>query len=185
MIGTCLTVTEYDGTKSFKVGIAPETLRRTNLGELKVGRKVNLERAVAGHIRFGGHFVQVPPSLFSPILLNPPITFPLEFISIPRIFLSFISFPPSIVCFSSLIVSFLLSPPLHDTHWLGPRRYHGSNYIPLPRRQRHRPKISTPRPKNLNLYSRKGVYRPRRHIPYHHRRRRYNLQCHVDCVFAG
>jgi riboflavin synthase len=57
--GTCLTVTEYDGTVSFKVGIAPETLRRTNLGELKVGSKVNLERAVAGHVRFGGHFVQV------------------------------------------------------------------------------------------------------------------------------
>ena len=57
--GTCLTVTEYDGTISFKVGIAPETLRRTNLGELTVGSKVNLERAVAGHVRFGGHFVQV------------------------------------------------------------------------------------------------------------------------------
>ena len=57
--GTCLTVTEYDGQKSFKVGIAPETLRRTNLGELSVGAKVNLERAVAGHVRFGGHFVQV------------------------------------------------------------------------------------------------------------------------------
>ena len=58
-LGTCLTVTEYDGTTSFKVGMAPETLRRTNLGELKVGSKVNLERAVAGHTRFGGHFVQV------------------------------------------------------------------------------------------------------------------------------
>ena len=57
--GTCLTVTEYDGTTSFKVGIAPETLRRTNLGELTMGSKVNLERAVAGHVRFGGHFVQV------------------------------------------------------------------------------------------------------------------------------
>jgi riboflavin synthase len=57
--GTCLTVTEYDGPTSFKVGIAPETLRRTNLGELTVGSKVNLERAVAGNVRFGGHFVQV------------------------------------------------------------------------------------------------------------------------------
>jgi Lumazine binding domain len=57
--GTCLTVTEFSGTESFKVGIAPETLRRTNLGELKVGDGVNLERAVSGHVRFGGHFVQV------------------------------------------------------------------------------------------------------------------------------
>ncbi|KAI5817050.1 riboflavin synthase subunit alpha [Pyronema omphalodes] len=55
--GTCLTVTEFD-KDSFKVGVAPETLRRTNLGDLKVGMGVNLERAVAGHVRFGGHFVQ-------------------------------------------------------------------------------------------------------------------------------
>lgn len=55
--GCCLTVTEFD-QDSFKVGLAPETLSRTNLGHLKVGSKVNLERAVAGHIRFGGHFVQ-------------------------------------------------------------------------------------------------------------------------------
>ena len=56
--GTCLTVTEFT-SDTFKVGVAPETLRRTNLGELKVGMGVNLERAVAGHVRFGGHFVQV------------------------------------------------------------------------------------------------------------------------------
>lgn len=31
MIGTCLTVTEFDAS-SFKVGVAPETLRKTNLG---------------------------------------------------------------------------------------------------------------------------------------------------------
>jgi riboflavin synthase len=56
--GTCLTVTEFS-QDSFKVGVAPETLRRTNLGLLKEGMGVNLERAVAGHVRFGGHFVQV------------------------------------------------------------------------------------------------------------------------------
>jgi len=55
--GTCLTVTEFD-KKSFKIGIAPETLRRTNLGSLKEGSKVNLERAVSAHTRMGGHFVQ-------------------------------------------------------------------------------------------------------------------------------
>ncbi|VVT56534.1 uncharacterized protein SAPINGB_P005138 [Magnusiomyces paraingens] len=55
--GVCLTVTEFDKS-TFKVGIAPETLRRTNLGQLKPGSHVNLERAVAGHVRFGGHFVQ-------------------------------------------------------------------------------------------------------------------------------
>lgn len=52
-----MTVTEFD-KDTFKVGIAPETLRRTNLGQIKAGDHVNLERAVAGHVRFGGHFVQ-------------------------------------------------------------------------------------------------------------------------------
>lgn len=55
--GTCLTVTEFD-EDSFKVGVAPETLRRTNLGELKEGGKVNLERALLPHARMGGHIVQ-------------------------------------------------------------------------------------------------------------------------------
>ncbi|KAG0224465.1 alpha subunit of riboflavin synthase [Mortierella sp. GBAus27b] len=55
--GTCLTVTEFDAS-SFKVGVAPETLRKTNLGSLKVGDAVNLERAMNAHTRFGGHMVQ-------------------------------------------------------------------------------------------------------------------------------
>ncbi|KAF2814965.1 riboflavin synthase alpha chain [Mytilinidion resinicola] len=55
--GTCLTITEFEKS-SFKVGVAPETLRRTNLGSLKKGSKVNLERAVASTTRMGGHFVQ-------------------------------------------------------------------------------------------------------------------------------
>jgi riboflavin synthase len=55
--GTCLTVTAFDEI-SFKVGVSPETLRRTNLGNLKQGSKVNLERAVSASTRMGGHFVQ-------------------------------------------------------------------------------------------------------------------------------
>ncbi|CAI6340219.1 unnamed protein product [Periconia digitata] len=55
--GTCLTVTQFDKS-SFKVGVAPETLRRTNLGSLKEGSNVNLERAVSASTRMGGHFVQ-------------------------------------------------------------------------------------------------------------------------------
>jgi riboflavin synthase len=50
-------VTAFDET-SFKVGVSPETLRRTNLGNLKQGSKVNLERAVSASTRMGGHFVQ-------------------------------------------------------------------------------------------------------------------------------
>jgi riboflavin synthase len=36
----------------------PETLKKTNLNNLSVGQHVNLERAMGGHSRFGGHFVQ-------------------------------------------------------------------------------------------------------------------------------
>lgn len=57
--GVCLTVTEFDPEKTwFKVGMAPETLRRTNLGDLAKGSKVNLERAVTSEVRLGGHVVQ-------------------------------------------------------------------------------------------------------------------------------
>jgi riboflavin synthase len=54
--GCCLTVVEAEGdTFAFQAG--PETLARTNLGELQVGSPVNLERAVAVGDRLGGHFV--------------------------------------------------------------------------------------------------------------------------------
>ncbi|OUM57906.1 hypothetical protein PIROE2DRAFT_23611, partial [Piromyces sp. E2] len=57
--GTCLTVTEFDKEKgTFKVNIAPETVRKTNLGLLKQGSFVNLERAMSTENRFGGHLVQ-------------------------------------------------------------------------------------------------------------------------------
>ncbi|GJP58601.1 hypothetical protein CLOP_g750 [Closterium sp. NIES-67] len=55
--GTCLTVTTFDDS-SFVVGLAPETLRRTNLGDLKEGSPVNLERSLRADSRLGGHFVQ-------------------------------------------------------------------------------------------------------------------------------
>ncbi|KAI0392399.1 riboflavin synthase-like protein [Xylariaceae sp. FL0594] len=61
--GVCLTATELSGPPdasqpSFRVGIAPETLRLTNLGALTEGSRVNLERAVRADTRMGGHFVQ-------------------------------------------------------------------------------------------------------------------------------
>ncbi|KAL9097627.1 MAG: hypothetical protein Q9165_000524 [Trypethelium subeluteriae] len=55
--GTCLTITEFEKS-SFKVGVSPETLRRTNLGSLNQHSRVNLERAVSASTRMGGHFVQ-------------------------------------------------------------------------------------------------------------------------------
>lgn len=55
--GTCLTVTAMTADQ-FSVGLAPETLRRTNLGDLNPGSVVNLERSLAANGRVDGHFVQ-------------------------------------------------------------------------------------------------------------------------------
>lgn len=55
--GVCLTVTEL-GDSWFRVDTMPETLRRTNLGSLPLGTKVNLERSLAANGRIGGHMVQ-------------------------------------------------------------------------------------------------------------------------------
>jgi riboflavin synthase len=54
--GACLTVVERDGDE-FRVDAAPETLRRTTLGELRSGSRVNLERALRLSDRLGGHLV--------------------------------------------------------------------------------------------------------------------------------
>ena len=53
--GVCLTVTP--GSGHFTADAMPETLRRTSLGGLRTGSKVNLERAMACGGRFGGHLV--------------------------------------------------------------------------------------------------------------------------------
>lgn len=54
--GCCLTVVGLDADAySFQAG--PETLERTNLGELKVYDRVNLERSLRVGDRLGGHFV--------------------------------------------------------------------------------------------------------------------------------
>lgn len=55
--GVCLTVVAHDAeTCTFQAG--PETLQRTNLGELSSGSRVNLERALRLGDRLGGHWVQ-------------------------------------------------------------------------------------------------------------------------------
>lgn len=54
--GVCLTVTEMTSC-GFTADVMPETLSRSNLGSLKKGGNVNLERAMAADGRFGGHFV--------------------------------------------------------------------------------------------------------------------------------
>jgi riboflavin synthase len=55
--GVCLTVVEH-GEGAFTVDVMAETLRRSSLGVLRPGDRVNLERAMAASGRFGGHVVQ-------------------------------------------------------------------------------------------------------------------------------
>lgn len=55
--GVCLTVCNLK-QNIFMVEAIPETLKLTNLGGLKVGDKVNLERSMTPLSRIGGHFVQ-------------------------------------------------------------------------------------------------------------------------------
>jgi riboflavin synthase len=55
--GVCLTAVDMRAD-SFAADLAPETLRRSNLGDLKPGSRVNLERPVTPATRLSGHIVQ-------------------------------------------------------------------------------------------------------------------------------
>ena len=55
--GVCLSVTEF-GEDWFKVGLAPETLKKTSLRDAEPGLRVNLERSLTPASRMGGHYVQ-------------------------------------------------------------------------------------------------------------------------------
>jgi riboflavin synthase len=55
--GVCLTVVERE-KQYFLVQIVEETLRKTSLGQLKIGSIVNLERAMMMNARLDGHIVQ-------------------------------------------------------------------------------------------------------------------------------
>ena len=55
--GVCLTVVDHEADR-FTVDVMAETLRRSSLGALGAGDRVNLERAMAASDRFGGHIVQ-------------------------------------------------------------------------------------------------------------------------------
>jgi riboflavin synthase len=54
--GCCLTVVKKD-TVTFAVDTIEETLKKTNLGSLKINDNVNLERPLKADARLGGHFV--------------------------------------------------------------------------------------------------------------------------------
>jgi len=64
--GVCQTVAET-GNGSFTVFTLAESLKKTTLGELRAGKKVNLERAMTLNTRMGGHMVQGHVSSAVPI----------------------------------------------------------------------------------------------------------------------
>jgi riboflavin synthase len=55
--GACLTVVDREG-EVCRLQAGPETLRRTNLGNVHVGDRLNLERALRLNDRLGGHLLQ-------------------------------------------------------------------------------------------------------------------------------
>src|SRR5215472_13278507 len=55
--GCCLTAVDIEGD-TFAADLSGETLRRTSLGQLKPGARVNLERPLTANKELGGHFVQ-------------------------------------------------------------------------------------------------------------------------------
>jgi riboflavin synthase len=55
--GVCLTAMDLQPA-SFSADVAPETLRRSNLGDLRAGSRVNLERPLSPAGRLSGHIVQ-------------------------------------------------------------------------------------------------------------------------------
>jgi len=55
--GCCLTAIDISGT-TFAADLSGETLRRTSLGKMKPGTRVNLERPLTATKELGGHFVQ-------------------------------------------------------------------------------------------------------------------------------
>lgn len=55
--GVCLTVVEIQGDE-YRVTAIDETLQKTNMGDVAIGQKVNLERCMAANARFDGHIVQ-------------------------------------------------------------------------------------------------------------------------------
>jgi riboflavin synthase len=65
--GCCLTVSSHRG-EELVFDLLDETIARTNLKKLRQKQSVNLERAVAGMERFGGHFVQGHIDCVSPVI---------------------------------------------------------------------------------------------------------------------
>ena len=94
--GCCLTLTSHRG-EELVFDLLNETIARTNLKKLRQTQPVNLERAVAGMERFGGHFVQGHIDCVSPVIAYQKSggDFRLE-IKLPKAFAHYVAYKGSI-----------------------------------------------------------------------------------------
>jgi riboflavin synthase len=108
--GCCLTLSSHPGN-ALGFHLLAETIAHTNLGNLRRGDSVNLERAVAAKERFGGHFVQGHVDCVSPVVAfrKEGVDFRLE-IELPATFAHYIASKGSIAVNGiSLTVAEILS----------------------------------------------------------------------------
>ena len=94
--GCCLTLSSHRG-EELVFDLLDETIARTNLKKLRQKQPVNLERAVAGMERFGGHFVQGHIDCVSPVIAyqKSGVDFRLE-IELPKAFAHYVAYRGSI-----------------------------------------------------------------------------------------
>jgi riboflavin synthase len=94
--GCCLTLSSHRG-KELVFDLLDETIARTNLKNLQPKQPVNLERAIAGTERFGGHFVQGHIDCVSPVIAYQKSggDFRLE-IKLPKAFAHYVAYKGSI-----------------------------------------------------------------------------------------
>ena len=94
--GCCLTLSSHRG-EELVFDLLDETIARTNLKNLQPKQPVNLERAIAGTERFGGHFVQGHIDCVSPVIAYQKRDgdFRLE-IKLPKAFAHYVAYKGSI-----------------------------------------------------------------------------------------
>jgi riboflavin synthase len=94
--GCCLTLSSHRG-EQLVFDLLDETIARTNLKNLQRRQPVNLERAVSGTERFGGHFVQGHIDCVSPVIAyqKSGVDFRLE-IDLPKAFAHYVACKGSI-----------------------------------------------------------------------------------------
>jgi riboflavin synthase len=111
--GCCLTLSSHRG-EELVFDLLDETIARTNLKNLQPKQPVNLERAIAGTERFGGHFVQGHIDCVSPVIAyqKSGVDFRLE-IELPKAFAHYVAYKGSIAVNGiSLTVAEVLSKSL-------------------------------------------------------------------------